>query len=65
MNERLVIHRPGEGRARLIERGELEQLWSGRLILTARRASLVGLPDVFDLRCRDRHDDDASKQNQH
>lgn len=50
LNDRVVIHRPGEARARLIDRDEFEQFWSGRVILTARRAALVGLPDVFDLR---------------
>lgn len=50
LNDRVVIHRPGEARARLIDRGEFEQFWSGRVILTARRAALVGLPVVFDLR---------------
>jgi len=50
LNGKLVVHRPGEMRARVVERDEFEKRWTGRLILLARRASLSGLPDVFDLR---------------
>src|SRR5438067_3329977 len=50
LNDRLLIHRPGERRARLVERSDVETFWSGRLILLARRASMSALPDVFDLR---------------
>lgn len=50
LNSKLVVHRPGEMRARVIERDELESQWTGRLILIARRATLSSLPDVFDLR---------------
>jgi subfamily B ATP-binding cassette protein HlyB/CyaB len=47
---KLLVQRPTEPRGRLIERGEFEEAWSGRLVLLGRRASLAGLPDVFDLR---------------
>ena len=50
VNDRLMVHRPGEKRVRLIERADFEAFWSRRLILVARRASLSALPDVFDLR---------------
>jgi ATP-binding cassette, subfamily B, bacterial HlyB/CyaB len=47
---KLLVQRPTEPRGRLFERGEFEDSWSGRLVLLGRRASLAGLPDVFDLR---------------
>jgi ATP-binding cassette, subfamily B, bacterial HlyB/CyaB len=50
LNGKLLVQRPSEPRGRLFERGEFEERWSGRLVLLGRRASLAGLPDVFDLR---------------
>jgi subfamily B ATP-binding cassette protein HlyB/CyaB len=50
LDSKLLVQRPTEPRGRLIERSEFEAGWSGRLVLLGRRASLSGLPDVFDLR---------------
>jgi subfamily B ATP-binding cassette protein HlyB/CyaB len=50
LDGKVVVHRPGTQRPQLIERAELEGSWSGRVVLITRRASLLGLPDVFDLR---------------
>jgi subfamily B ATP-binding cassette protein HlyB/CyaB len=50
LDGKLLVHRPTEPRPRLVERGEFEEAWSGRLVLVGRRASLASLPDVFDLR---------------
>ncbi len=50
LDGKLLVQRPTEPRGRLIERDEFEELWSGRLVLLGRRASLASLPDVFDLR---------------
>lgn len=47
---KLVVHRSGQRKPRAVERDELEQFWSGRIILITRRASFSALPDVFDLR---------------
>jgi ATP-binding cassette, subfamily B, bacterial HlyB/CyaB len=47
---KLLMQRPTESRGHLVERTEFEEAWSGRLVLLGRRASLAGLPDVFDLR---------------
>jgi subfamily B ATP-binding cassette protein HlyB/CyaB len=49
-NGKLLVRRPTETRGRFFERGEFDEVWSGRLILLGRRASLANLPDVFDLR---------------
>jgi ATP-binding cassette, subfamily B, bacterial HlyB/CyaB len=50
LDGKLLVQRPTEPRPRLVERGEFEEAWSGRLVLLGRRASLASLPDVFDLR---------------
>jgi subfamily B ATP-binding cassette protein HlyB/CyaB len=50
LNGKLLVQHPTEPRPRLIERGEFESAWSGRLVLVGRRASLTNLADVFDLR---------------
>jgi len=50
LDGKLVVQRPTEPRPRLVERGEFEEAWSGRLVLAGRRASLANLSDVFDLR---------------
>src|SRR5262249_62384501 len=50
LDGKLLVQRPTEPRPRLVERGEFEDAWSGRLVLLGRRASLASLPDVFDLR---------------
>ena len=47
---KLLTQRPTEPRGRFFERSEFEEVWSGRLVLLGRRASLGSLPDVFDLR---------------
>ena len=50
VDDKVVVHLPGERRAKIVERAEFEAAWSGRLILLRRRASIAGLPEVFDLR---------------
>jgi ATP-binding cassette, subfamily B, bacterial HlyB/CyaB len=50
LNDKLIVHFPGERKPRTVDRAELEEFWSGRTILITRRAGLSGLPDVFDLR---------------
>jgi subfamily B ATP-binding cassette protein HlyB/CyaB len=50
MDGKLFVHRPGERDPRPIERADFEKVWSGHLVLVARRASLTALPGVFDLR---------------
>jgi ATP-binding cassette, subfamily B, bacterial HlyB/CyaB len=50
LDGKLLLQRPTEPRPRLVERGEFEEAWSGRLVLLGRRASLASLPDIFDLR---------------
>ena len=50
VDDKVVVHLPGERRAKIVERAEFEAGWSGRLILLRRRASIAGLPEVFDLR---------------
>ena len=47
---KLLVQRPTEPRSRLAERAELEEAWSGKLVLIGRRASLANLSNVFDLR---------------
>jgi subfamily B ATP-binding cassette protein HlyB/CyaB len=50
LNDKILVQRPTEARGRILERAEFEQAWSGRLVLLGKRALLVNLPDVFDLR---------------
>src|SRR6516162_9401696 len=50
VDDKVVVHLPGEWRAKIVEQAEFEAEWSGRLILLRRRASIAGLPEVFDLR---------------
>jgi len=50
LDGKLLVQRPTEPRPRLVERGEFEEAWSGRLVLLSRRGSLANLSDVFDLR---------------
>jgi subfamily B ATP-binding cassette protein HlyB/CyaB len=50
LDGKILVQRPTENRARLLERAEFEASWSGNLILLARRASLASVPDIFDLR---------------
>jgi subfamily B ATP-binding cassette protein HlyB/CyaB len=50
LEDKILVQRPTESRPRLVERGEFEVGWSGRLVLLGRRASLSNLSDVFDLR---------------
>jgi ATP-binding cassette, subfamily B, bacterial HlyB/CyaB len=50
LDDKVLLQRPTEPRARLVERGEFEESWSGRLVLVGRRASRANLPDAFDLR---------------
>jgi subfamily B ATP-binding cassette protein HlyB/CyaB len=47
----MLVHLPGgQMRGQLVERGEFEKEWSGRLVLVGRRASLAKVAEIFDLR---------------
>jgi ATP-binding cassette, subfamily B, bacterial HlyB/CyaB len=48
-DEGAVVQIPGEARPRLMTRAEFEAVWSGELILMARRAGLVELSRRFDI----------------
>src|SRR5205814_7067018 len=50
LNDKILVHPPGQPRGRLVEGEEFDKMWSGRLVLLGRRASLSNLSDVFDLR---------------
>jgi subfamily B ATP-binding cassette protein HlyB/CyaB len=50
LSGKLLVQDSTELQPRLIDRGEFEAAWSGRLVLVGRRASLASLSDVFDLR---------------
>jgi len=50
IDDKLLAQRPTEPRGRLLRETEFAEVWSGRLVLVGRRASLALLPDLFDLR---------------
>jgi subfamily B ATP-binding cassette protein HlyB/CyaB len=47
--DKALIQRPSSPRPEAITRAELEAIWDGRLVLMARRASLVDLTRRFDI----------------
>jgi ATP-binding cassette, subfamily B, bacterial HlyB/CyaB len=49
VDDKALIQDPAVGRPQLLERGEFEVRWSGRLVLIARRASLGSLARQFDI----------------
>src|SRR5262249_28473061 len=48
-NNRAVIQDPLERQPTVVDRGALEAMWDGRLVLLARRASLTDLSRRFDI----------------
>jgi subfamily B ATP-binding cassette protein HlyB/CyaB len=50
MDGRAAVHSGGAARGRLLERAELEEAWTGELILLTRRLSPAALVSRFDLR---------------
>jgi subfamily B ATP-binding cassette protein HlyB/CyaB len=50
VDDKVILHQPGEQRAKIVQQSEFEAAWSRRVILLRRRVSLASLPEVFDLR---------------
>jgi subfamily B ATP-binding cassette protein HlyB/CyaB len=50
LDGKLLVQPPNEPRGRFVEQEEFAKGWTGKLILLGRRATLSGLPGVFDLR---------------
>src|SRR5579871_4531103 len=44
-----LVQMPAEGRPQVVKRAQFEDIWSGRLVLMARRASLSDLARRFDI----------------
>jgi len=47
---KLLVQHPTEPLGRIVEQGDFEQSWSGRLIMLGRRAWVTTPPEIFDLR---------------
>src|SRR4029077_4765633 len=48
-DDKALVHRPGSTRPEVLTRAEFEAVWDRRLILMARRASLLDLTRRFDI----------------